>query len=324
MVSTLLVESHNLPSVIFKRDSDRFKNVLARTSPELQASVILKKEKEEVKEVTIVQKNTHCIVYNKLNEDSLLAAAIYKKYLLDNDIEPSMVDITEQTVFTCDAIIWLGTSPEDFPSLHKQLSKLKNEVFLGDLFEKEFSILNLFKSRKQNFHSGSINGEEQFGQMSRYKVTNSVIEHLDLSEYKGFVLRLTRYYSTEKITLDEAANIWFNLKSIYKYLTSNTEFTLTSLTETQLNPFHVKDYVKAYKEVKEKLKTKMSCVLISSSKKHYVLYSNFNDIEFLLVKRLLTLAGKKYINHSYGLVGHFIESNMTAMTPKEIKAQIKN
>lgn len=310
----------DLPYVLLRRGNDKFNSY---------KTGVKEPEVEEIKEEIAVNNiEKICMVYSKLNEDSLVAAFIYKKAMEKEGISVKLTDITEQIPSTSDRYVWLGVDPERYYDKYKSIVRGMNEIFHSK-YPKGKGIVKRWLSPRtiDIFPETVLTGiDEQFGNIPLHKVSRSVIDKFQMDGYKGFMIRLERFFNPNvKISTEEAASIYFTLKNIHRALTQGGDPYIVSVEEVEKDPSIVIDYIKSVTEVKEKINTKIaSTEIVSEDKQRSIaLYFNFNEIDFLLVKRLMILSNRKYINHSYGLTGHYIETNIDGVTVEEVEKQMK-
>jgi hypothetical protein len=256
---------------------------------------------------TVMTDNQYTIVYNRLNHEAVLAAAILVSQLQD----ARAVDISQRIEDTSMEYVWVGVEPiPGVGSFHENVTNKNHIVIINGSPE----INAVTKVKKAYMLLGSyVKEEEHLAEES----------DCDLGLRRTLIHRVCEYFNIESDTFESLAyhaakfhdktTSLKDLVFVYKNIMAAEECLLTGkVFQVQYaEPGDVQEYLQAAERTKKGFgQSYQEIVVQDGDMVRSVLYTTMSDSRYHLALRLIKLSHKNFLNMSLGLSGSIAYSNM--------------
>lgn len=248
------------------------------------------------------------VVYNRLNHESLLAAAI----LVAEVVEVEAVDISQLIHDDSEEYVWIGIEPiTSYGSFRDASGEKTHTVILGDNSKvnavSKVSRLAVFSGLYTNEQEHLTEDDFDCDAGIRRTLIDKVCEHfeIDAPEYRKLALHASKFHD-KKAELEYLAFVYKNLKEADRCLYDNEKFKVQEVTQTDVD-LYLADMQKAKKNFRNRYQ---ELRVQDGGKVRNAIYTTMNDFGYHLSLRLIRLAHENYLNLSMGLSGTIAFSNM--------------
>lgn len=248
------------------------------------------------------------VVYNRLNYESVLAAAI----LCAEVVEAEAVDVSQLIHDDSQEYVWIGCEPiTSFGSFRDTGAQKTHTVFLGDN-----SRLNaVSKVSRLAMFSGMYSQEEEHHSANEFDcdagirrtLIDKVCEHfeIDVPEYRKLALHASKFHD-KTAELEYLAFVYKNIKHADKCLYEVEKFKVQEAGQADIDA-----YMQDMNAVKRNFRNRYQELKVQDGDRvRNAIYTTMNDFGYHLSLRLIKLAHAYYLNVSMGLSGTIAFSNM--------------
>lgn len=247
------------------------------------------------------------IVYNRLNHEAVLAAAILASKLENT----KCVDIAQRIDDDSDQYIWIGIEPvPGIGSFHETINNKTHVVIVNGLHsinavtkvKKAFMIFGRYTSEEKH-----ISEEEMCDVGVRRTLIDRACEYFNIqeSDFDRLAFHASKFHD-RKAELEYLAFVHKNVKQAERCLIAGEHFQVM-----YPNQGDVESYLSEMSRIKKSFSTGyQEITVLDGDRTRSALYTTISDSSYHLALRLIKLSHVNYLNLSMGLCGPIAFSNM--------------
>lgn len=244
------------------------------------------------------------VVYNSLNHDSLLAAAIFKTECLDSHA----VNINRIIPDDRDLYVWIGVEPT---AIGFALNKKAEHVVISDIYNKNAGYSNRDpKTGNLTSNKHPLSFKNEFF-LETHKTISLCERVCDIFEFRNenyhkLGLHATNFHEreTEKEFL---VFIYVNLVRAEQSLVTGLPFTVS-----EANADDERHYFETVEKIKKDFPSiyRLETMYDQEGSRRQVVCTTMNDFSFHIALRMIRLVHKNFANTVYGMNGLFVYTNL--------------
>lgn len=245
------------------------------------------------------------VIYNRLNYDAVIAAAIVKKHVED----VTVIDISQDIPEGCDKYIWLGVEPSYHNGSFMRRNSLKEHVVIVDNGEGGTVATISAEGSKKSLTIKTTREDEDTLSVKRTLI-DRVCEQFALwnEDYTKISFHVSRFHAKDT-EIEYLAFVYKNIIEADRCLNSTNQYQVKVCTESDIEKYMTDVRTAKFTFNKNYRKT----VVKTDNGFPIVLHTSMNDFGYHLALRTIKLAHKYFLNITVGLNGVQAYTNVSGL-----------